>query len=360
MDNKGVEIVPERILIIKLSALGDVVQALPVLSALKDTWHSCQIDWITGEVGAGLLHGHPLIRRLIVYQRNRLGRLAANPVKWPLLAQELYGLRHYLREGRYDMALDLQGLFKSGLITWLSGARQRVGYAGGREASSLFLNRKLPKYDPDRHAVLRYLDVARYLGAEVDKIRFPLGLSAQDMEQAKSFIHQMGLEPNEFIIIVPGTIWPTKHWTIEGFSRVADLIFQRTGLKSLIAGSGADTPLASQIEAGSHGGAIDITGKTSLKLFAALSSLATAGITTDTGPMHLAAAAGLRVVALFGPTAPWRTGPFGRGHIVLRKGLECSPCFKRQCTKVDCMKAISPQEVVESVERLLASRQSHN
>jgi len=354
MDNREAEIAPERILIIKLSALGDIVQALPVLHSLKKTWNSCQVDWITGEVGAGLLERHPLINRVIVYPRRRLGYLAASPLKWYRLAAELKQLSERLKTGRYEVALDIQGLFKSGIITLLSGARDRVGFAGGREASSLFLNRKLPRYDPDQHAVLRYLKAAEFIGADTREICFPLGLSDHAFQRARDFINSLGLKPREFIILIPGTVWPSKHWSIEGFSKLAGLVHKKFGLLCLVTGSKADTPLGQTIAQDSGGAAIDITGKTSLKLFAALASMAAAGVTTDTGPMHLAAAAGLRLAALFGPTAPWRTGPFGRGHIVLRNDMECSPCFKRDCSTRQCMLSILPEEGLSAVEKILS------
>ncbi len=344
----------ERILIIKLSALGDIVQALPVLYSLKKTWKDCCVDWITGEVGAGLLNGHPMIDRVIVYPRRRLGELAGNPLKWYVLASELAGLARSLRKGRYDIALDIQGLFKSGLITFLSGAREKTGFAGGREGSSFFLNRRLPRYDPDQHAVLRYLEAAAYLGADTSEIRFPLGLKEDDLQEARDLLRGLGLKSGEFVILVPGTVWPSKHWSIEGFSSFARILRKQLGLSCLVAGAESDAVLGHAIENGSGSAALNITGRTSLRAFAALSTMAAAAVTTDTGPMHLAAAAGLRVVALFGPTSPVRTGPFGQGHIVLRQEMECSPCFRRKCDRRQCMLSISAEEVFRAVERIIS------
>ncbi len=356
MDSAGQETIrPEHILIIKLSALGDVVQALPVLSAVKKCWPTTRVDWITAEVGAGLLNGHPLLDRVIIYPRKRLGRLAANPLSWPMLVKEILELSSGLKTGCYDMALDLQGLFKSGLITLLSGARQRVGFAGGREASSLFLNRKLPKYDLDQHAVLRYLKAAAYLGVDVEEVEFDLGLSEKDLDEARYFIRARGLAPRGFVLLIPGTIWQTKRWSLEGFSSVSRLIDKRFGLKSLVVGSNSDSGLAEEIVRRSRGSALDITGKTPLRLLASLCSFAATAVTTDTGPMHLAAAAGLRVIAIFGPTAPWRTGPFGKGHVIVRKGLSCSPCFKRRCPTTKCMASVTAEEVLAGVEKILSS-----
>lgn len=356
MDNRGHEkIVPERILIIKLSALGDIVQALPVLHAVKRQWKSCQVDWITGEAAAGLLKGHPLLNRVIVYPRKRLGEMARSPFAWRRLFGELRGLSRRLKKARYDAALDLQGLFKSGLITYLSGAGEKVGFKGGREASSLFLNRKLPRYDPDQHAVLRYLEVPAYIGADSSDISFPLGITDPDLREAEGLLDQLDLKAGRFVLLIPGTVWPSKHWSVEDFSRLSRLISRELGLACLVVGSGADVSLGKAIARGSRGSARDITGNTSLKLLAALSTMAATAVTTDTGPMHLVSAAGLRVVALFGPTAPWRTGPFGKGHIIIRKGLECSPCFNRQCITRECMLSISPEEVLIAVNEIIGT-----
>ncbi len=343
-------------MIIKLSALGDIVQALPVLHCLKKTWNSCSIDWITGEVGAQLLEGHPLLDRVIVYPRKRLGQLASSPFRWHRLACELWYLARKLRKGRYDMALDIQGLFKSGLITFLSGAQDKIGFARGREGSSLFLNRKLPRYDPDTHAVLRYLSVVKYLGADTSDLDFPLGLRETDFREARELLGSLGLKPGRFVILIPGTVWPSKHWSTEGFSGLARLLQERHDLTSLVAGAASDAALGRAIREGSGGAARDITGRTSLKVFAALSNMAVTAVTTDTGPMHLAAAAGLRVVALFGPTSPERTGPFGTGHVVLSRKMQCRPCFKRHCGSRECMLSITPGEVLEAVEGNMFAR----
>ncbi len=352
MDNRSRLKSPSRILIIKLSALGDIVQTLPVLDALKKTWPQASVDWITGEVGAGLLEGHPLLDRVIVYPRKRLGRLAKNPLSWPHLTKEILGLKKELRLSRYDAALDLQGLFKSGIITILSGAKIKAGFDKGREFSHMFLNKRLPPYDPDKHAVLRYLDLARTLGAHTKDIRFPLGISDTHRQMARDILGSLGIEPGRFVILIPGTIWPTKRWVNSYFAELAVMINKGLGLKSVIVGGSQDRAMGREIENFSKKAARDLTGKTDLKTLAAIFQLAKTAVSTDTGPMHLAAATGLRLVALFGPTAPWRTGPFGHGHKVIRRELGCSPCFKRRCQENLCMKEIGPKEVFQAVKEL--------
>ncbi len=345
----------KSILIIKLSALGDVVHSLSVLDALKQRWPDASVDWVVGEAAAPLLKGHPLIERVMIYRRRELGRCASNPLLWGKAVKILAGLKRELGRRHYDVAIDLQGLFKSGLIMAMARADQKVGFSGTREFSSIFLNRRLPPYDPDRHAVDRYLDIARYLGASPAEVRFPLGLGAGVRGAALELLKGCGLEPGGYVVLVPGTVWPTKHWSTAGFSRVAKEIGRRFGLRSLVVGSGAEAGLANEVVSGAEGAAVSLAGRTGLKELAAIFEMCSFVVSVDTGPMHLAVAAGARVVALFGPTAPWRTGPYGRGHVVLQKALSCSPCFKRRCHEPRCMLEIDPDEVMEAAEGIVAN-----
>ncbi len=352
MDSKTILDQPNKILIIKLSALGDIVHSLPVLYCLKKTWPGCQIDWITGEIGKDLLEGHPFIDRVIVYPRKQLGDLAQNPLGWPRLFKRLKYLREELKIKSYDMALDLQGLFKSGLITALSGAALKVGFDGAREFSHLFLNYKAPPYNPDKHAILRYLDLAQAVGARCNEVKFPIYVGKQHIEEAKRLIAECGINNKRFAVLIPGTIWPTKRWITSSFAELALLMKKEANLDSIIIGGHQDKDIGVEIQDLSMGAARDLTGRTGLKALSALFQLAKLGISTDTGPMHLAAACGLRLVALFGPTAPWRTGPYGDKHIVIRKEMKCSPCFKRNCSHHSCMKSIDVSEVFKAVKSL--------
>ncbi len=346
---------PKNILIVKLSALGDIVQSLPVLHALSKHFSTSAIHWVTGEVGANLLKDNPLIDKIIVYKRKTLGQYASSPLKWPMLLKELISLRNKLRETHYDLTIDLQGLLKSGVITFFSGASIRLGFDRGRELSHLFLNYKLPPYDPDKHAVLRYLDLLKPLGITLkpNDIKFPIGINNSDILNAIAILKENDLDPKKTICLIPGTIWPSKKWDAKLFSEVSINIEKRFSLKSVVIGSAQDKPLGQEIEALSNGSAIDLTGKTPLKCLAALFSISRAAVSVDTGPMHLAAASGAKIVALFGPTAPWRTGPFGEGHIILRKGLTCSPCFKRSCNDRRCMLDIEVNDVIDALGKIL-------
>ena len=335
-----------KILIIKLSAIGDVVQTLPALEAIKRTYPDSEIDWVVEEAAAGILEGHPLINRLLVSRRKTWLAMLRKPSTVAQGWRELRLFIGQLRAVRYDIAIDFQGLLKSGIVIGLARAERKIGFAGTRELSSLFLNERLPAYDVERHALERYLDIARYLGA-VD----PPATCSLPIDREKALMRErLGkLEKGKKRVVVlnPVARWKTKLWQEDKFAVLADRLTAERGAAVIFTGSPADREVIGRIIGMMEHRPVNWAGETTLKELAALASLADLFITTDTGPMHLAAAAGGKVVALFGPTAPWRTGPFGSGHVVVRKELDCSPCFRRECRDgVRCMDAITVDEVM--------------
>lgn len=339
----------KRILIIKLSAIGDVVQTLPALEALKRTYPESRIDWLVEEAAAGILEGHPLIERLLISRRKAWFGMLKRPSTFLQGMRESVRFIRSLRSVSYDMAIDFQGLLKSGIVMGLCRAERKIGFAGGREFSSFFLNERLPAYDIELHALERYLDVARYLGA-VDPpavCRLP---NEREQVQMRDRMAKTAGSGKRTVVINPVARWKTKLWQEDKFARLADRLMTEQGAVVIFTGSAADRELISRIMGRMEQRALNWAGETTLKELAALASQADLFITTDTGPMHLAAAAGARVVALFGPTAPWRTGPYGKGHIVIRKGLKCSPCFRRDCRdRVRCMEDISVDDVLDQL-----------
>ncbi len=343
-----------QILIIKLSAIGDVVHCLPVLDALRGRYPDARITWAVGDAAAEILQGNPLIDELLIFPRSRWSEGLSCLPNWPELIGEMRGFVRALRSREYDVALDFQGLLKSGLIMGLCKSRRKIGFDGQREGSSLFLNEKLPPFDKDEHAVLRYLRLVRHLGAEVRDPKFPLWLRPEDKSEAQRVLEEAGIAGKDIVALTPGTRWDTKLWTPEGFAQVADLCQDR-GLAPVVVGGPGDSPLARAISSRAKGPVVDLTGQTGLRSLAALYKRSKLVISTDTGPMHIAAAVEVPVVALFGPTAPWRTGPFGRIHHVVRLDLKCSPCFRRSCSEPRCMTEITAELVMEKVDRILST-----
>ena len=338
-----------KILIIKLSAIGDVVQTLPALEAIKQTYPDSEVTWVVEAAAAGILEGHPLVDHLLVSRRKSWLRALKNPMT---ITKGLGGISRFiraLRSERYDIAIDFQGLFKSGMLIGLARAGRKIGFDRTRELSYLFLNERLPAYDSEKHALERYLDVARYLGAVSPSFACTLPIE-REVSAIRTRLHDLNPEKRPLVVVNPVARWKTKLWSETRFAELADRLVTEKNAVVIFTGSPEDRVITDRIVEQMHGPAQNWAGQTTLKELAALALLADQFITTDTGPMHLAAAAGAKVLALFGPTAPWRTGPYGPSHIVLRSDMKCSPCFKRTCDKgMACMERITVEEVMRAL-----------
>lgn len=339
-----------KILIIKLSAIGDVVQTLPALEAIKKIHPGAEITWVVGEAAAGILEGHPLIDRLLITRRKAWLKALMDPFAVARGAGNAIHFLGELRSVRYDIAVDFQGLFKSGMLIGLARATRKIGFDRTRELSYLFLNERLPVYDIEKHALERYLDVARHLGATdpSSACTLPIG---QEVASIGKKIEAMISRGRPLVVVNPMARWNTKLWPERRFAELADRLVTERKAVVIFTGSHEDRSVIERILAMTKGSALNWAGETTLKELAALASLSDLFITTDTGPMHLAAAAGAKVLALFGPTAPWRTGPYGPSHVVVRAGIECSPCFQRKCEiGIRCMEEITVEEVMRRIK----------
>ncbi|MEW5725366.1 MAG: glycosyltransferase family 9 protein [Thermodesulfobacteriota bacterium] len=338
-----------NVLVIKLSALGDVVMSLPFLEALRRTWPGARLTWVVEEAAAGLLVGHPHLDRIIVFGRRRW--LAELKKGRPASAlRQALAFRRELRRETYDVVVDLQGLLKSGILIFSSRGRRKIGFDRTRELNWVFLNEKLPPYDPDRHAVLRYLDAAAHLGADISGGPvFHLPPDAGAATQAAALLAGAG---SPLVAVNPGAKWSSKLWPAGHWIKLCRRAFEELGAAVVLTGS-ADEAGANAGIAGGAPGTLDLTGRTGLKVLAEVFRRADVVVGPDTGPVHLAAAVGTKVVALFGPTAPWRTGPWGEEHTVIRLGRECSPCRRKDCPEPRCMSEISPEAVLAAVRETL-------
>ncbi len=324
-----------RVLIVKLSALGDVVHSLPVAVEIKRQVPEAQVWWVAESINAPLLEAHPAVDRVLVSPRyiwKEAGMGQAMEAMGRVVAE--------LRAG-FEAVIDLQGLIKSAFFVAMARSKRKIGFRDYKEKiASVVLNEPMPPYDPDRHAVLRYLDVLEPLGLERPAV-VDFGLEWMG-SLASGVMSSLGLEGKDVVVVHPMARWESKLWP-EAHWRELIGLFVREGLSVVITGDKADQPVCARL--GAAAGALDCSGRLGLVELGALMAGARAVVSTDTGPMHLAAGVGTGVVGLFGPTAPWRTGPFGSGHRVLRAGLECSPCFMRECSDVRCMREIAPKEV---------------
>jgi lipopolysaccharide heptosyltransferase I len=345
-----------NILIVKTSAIGDVIHTLPALNALRRKYPEARINWLVEEAAADLIIGHKALDTVLVSRRKawlrdlKQGRVLA---AWRGFADFV----KRLRATDYDLLLDFQGLLKSGIFVALARAQRKVGFGRGMEhaeGSYIFLNEPIPPVSMDQHAVIRELLLLKAIGVETGEVVFDLPIGEKEREKIGQLLEAEGVDPAKPLVAInPMTTWETKHWRNERFALVADHLLNR-GLAVVFSGGPQDARGIEEIRAAMTGKAASLAGRTTLKELAALYERVEVLITTDTGPMHLAAAAGAPVVALFGPTAPWRTGPFGSGHRTLRTEIACSPCLKRHCDHGHaCMERISVEQVVQAALAVL-------
>lgn len=348
-----------NILIVKTSAIGDLLHTLPALPALRATYPAAHISWLVEEEASDLLLGLPGLDEVLVSRRKRWIKAFKAGERLATL-KEIAAFIRQVRAREYDLLLDFQGLLKSSLFVALSRARRKVGFGRGMahaEGSYLFLTERVVPVSMDTHAVDRELLLLAGIGIRPQVVDTTLPLGAMDHERAEALLAAHGLTPDQpMVAINPMTTWETKHWHSRGFAAVADH-FQRQGLAVVFTGGQGDRgAIASILSQMQEKGAVALAGATTLRTLAALYARARALITTDTGPMHIAAAVRTPVVALFGPTAPWRTGPYGPGHQIVRAGLSCSPCFKRSCPlgTQECMQAITVAQVLNAAQQIPA------
>jgi len=338
-----------RILIVKLSSLGDVIHALPTLEALRLLYPQGHITWLVEDTYAPVLAGHPALDEVWPVPRPRFGSS-----DFLEDVRESLRVARRLRKKPFDLVIDLQGLLKSAFWVALARSKSKLGYDRTRELSYLALTERLSPYDPEAHAVWRYLNVARHLGAPGDTPRFRLGLP---LSEEISHLVPAG-RGRPLVVLHPGARWPSKLWPPDHWVRLVEWLARDKDFQVVITGSPGDRELVGEIVARTDAPLINLAGRTTLPDLAALLKKAQLAVTTDTGPMHLAGALGTPVAALFGPTAPWRTGPFGEGHEVVRLTLPCSPCFQRQCPEPRCLTDLPPELVREAVEKILVRRKN--
>jgi lipopolysaccharide heptosyltransferase I len=345
-----------KILIVKMSAIGDVIHTLPVLTALRRHYPHAQIDWLIEEAAQEAVRGHNDLDRLLVWHRKSSIQAFQNGHRSAFIG-EIRRLAKEVRATRYDLIIDLHALLKSSLWVLLARADRKAGFGRGMEhaeGSHLFLNERIPAISMEVHALERGLMLLDALGVPTGSVVYDFPVMEENEAQARALLEAEGVKPGDLLLAVhPVALWPTKLWEHKRFGEVADRLIEN-GFTVAFTGGPADVRVIDEIRAGMKHPALRLDGRTSLKTLAAVYRMASAVISTDTGPMHLAAAVGTPVVALFGPTAPWRTGPYGTEHTVLRVGLDCSPCFRRHCpTKryeaMACMGRITVDQVIQAV-----------
>jgi len=352
-----------RILIVRLSAHGDVIHTLPLLSALKKRYPQAYVGWLVEESAAPLLINHPLIDRLHVSSRKRWLKLAKNPLNWPKALVELRALIQELRHEKYEVSLDVQGLLKSAMWPFLAQIPHRYGFLNTREFGDLFYTDTLPYHDlknPNLPVVERFLDFARALGCQIHTPEFVIPPSSETSRQKVANLLSTSAPDLPLVAIAPFTRWASKHWLPEAWSQLlTDLL--RLPVRVVIIGSPQDASATQAIlnqvsNEPKTGELLNWVGQTDWPDLYALFQQTRLMIGLDSGPLHVANAVGTPVIiGLYGPTASGRTGPIGPQHVTLSTALPCQPCYAHECPikTHDCMRQLTPIAVMAMVRQQL-------
>lgn len=327
----------KNILIIKMSSLGDILHTLPFAAALRKRYPQAKISWLVHPQFAGFVPDKPVIDEVLYFDKVKFNKLGlSDKIKYFLT------MRDMLHSKRFDLVIDMQGLFKSAVLAAISGCSNRIGYCEMREGSSLISKAICGSHSKD-HVIERYLDVVRYLGADVQKVEFPM----PDLtEESRSIREKLAAQnvTGDYVVFVPGARWQTKEWPVEYYARLAAMI-TADGTAVVLAGGPDDMDKGSRIKELCPAVA-DLTGQTSLRELAALIKGCAVYISADTGPLHFAAALKKPLIAMYGPTKADRTGPYGSDKAsVLLSPAACAGCLKKACNDWHCMHDITPAMV---------------
>ena len=342
-----------NILFVKLGSIGDVVHTLPALAAVRRGLAGARVSWVVERRAAEILRDNPILESVIVIDTKALRR-------WPVSGETLLATRQQLRRLRasaFDLSLDFQGLLKSAAISRLAGVRRRAGFerASLREPASRFLLSETVQAPRHQHVIRKNLSlVAHTLGIDVpesgDEFEFPIAVQPAHEREAEEIAGRAG---SPFAVLNPGGGWPTKLWAPERFGALADELYERERLRTVVTYGPGERELAERVAGASRMKATLVESPT-LKGFYALARRAAVYVGGDTGPTHLAVAAGAPVVGLFGPTEWWRNGsPRAADICVERTDIGCRvDCHRRACSQWICMD-IEVERVASAVSERL-------
>jgi heptosyltransferase-3 len=342
----------KNILVIKLKQPGDVLVSTPVLAALKEAWPQARVTYLVPRAAEEMVAGHPLLDHLLVADR----RQETWSRSWRLL-QNLW-------QTNFDLVLELSGGDRGAFFTLATRAPERVGFERPNQPfwqrQGVF-TRLLPRPPVKMHMVEQNLEAVRALGVELRKPRLQFFWDEQVEARVTQRLEALGLRPREFVVLHPGAGWRFKCWTPAGYARVIEYIQESGGLPVVLTASRAphEQELIQEILTECRQTPRNLAGQLTLKELGALIAKARFFFGADSAPMHLAAAVNTPAVALFGPSGAFNWAPWGEGHLVIQKEMDCIPCGQDGCegSKVSrCLTELSPEEVVEQVERFLRQR----
>ncbi len=315
-----------KILIVKLGAMGDVINTLPAVIRLKNHFHA-KIHWLVAPLSLPLIMDHPAVDHTIIFDRHD--------------KNSLFKTLNTLRRQHFDLTIDFQRTLKSGFFCMAARSTQRLGFDRKRckEFTWLFPFTRIASGDPGKHMLEQYLDFCDHLKIPWSPVEW--GITVRPFSRISL--------PRSYVVLNIGATKKANLWKPENFALLADKIHKKTGMISVITGGPEDVERGNRVEAHAESPTLNLTGQTSLWELTGLLSNACGVVSCDTGPMHLSVALGIPTLGLFGPSNPRRTGPYG-GEVI-RSSTHCSPCNRRECPEPECMDSIHPEQVQEKLFR---------
>ena len=335
---------PERILLVLLGAIGDVVRAMPLAMRLRRGFPRARITWAVEPTAAPLLERHPAIDERLIFRRDRGARAFLS-----FLAA--------VRRCGFDLSLDLQRHLKSGVVSRVSGAPLRVGFhrSNTKEGNWIFNNRTIA---PQRHwssKLRQYLAFAEYLGLPESAVEFGLSLGGEEEARVDRLLEGLS---RPFVVAFVGSTWESRWWLVDRTAAVLRAVRTRFGLAAVLVGApGREAEFAREVERAAAGEVKNLAGLTTLRDLIGILARARVAFGPDSGPMHMASALGTPVVSLWGATSPLRSAPYGAEDLALVGHVACHPCYLRQCPVGRlCMREIGVEPVIAAVELGLQRR----
>ncbi|MCX5782176.1 MAG: lipopolysaccharide heptosyltransferase II [Elusimicrobia bacterium] len=326
-----------KILIIKTSSMGDIIHSNPTLTALRKLYPSAKIFWLIFDIWSDILDLFPQVDEKIVWNRKSGFKL-----------KELIRIIRKVRQEKFDLIIDLQGLLKTALIPFFSGAKKKLGVPGMKELSWLFYKEVFPE-KRSMNSVFRSLEVVRFLSSRNFEPKFNILINDNIKQKASDILKEEGINDSDQLIgIAPLTRGKAKQWPIKYFEQLIRMINSNYPNYKVIILGDKKAPL----DFSNNNNVVDLSQKTDLKTLAAILSKCCIVVGPDTGPVHLASALGIPVVAIFGGSDVKETSPIAKNASILSHDFQCSPCRKRPlCKNIDCLIDIKPEEVLKAVEK---------
>jgi len=361
-----------KILLVRFSALGDVIQTLPILSMLREGFPDAEIGWAIDTDLAHAIEGHPALNHLHRCARRAWSKALLNPGEWSSAARDMLGFVGEIRSVHYDVAIDAQGLFKTAVVPFAAGIKRRIGYKHGREFSSLFYTERYLSREEYFDPAVNHLEHMAYLAARVGagSVEYriqPPAISKTARQRVAEWLDGAFASDAPIVVIAPATQWVSKSWPEEHWTELLSFVLERTDWNLVLQGSASDAPIGAGIlshfsQARLASRVCNLFGKLPIPEMYALYEQAGAAVGSDSAPLHIAGAMQVPVlIGIYGPTAYRRTPPMGSPYIKLfstEGDLACQPCHRRTCPlgTTECMKRVRPEEVFEALRQGLAQR----